>query len=427
MKRNIYQTVWVVIIMIIVTTACGNSSSEEPLMTNKGPLQSFVIQCGSSYFRRAIDQTTHTISLSGIHYSTDITGIDYQLVEGATIVPNPKEVSTWKKTQEFTVSTADGEKVVYTVNLPDLTEASGGKVVIGYLPANEFDAQSDNIRWEYLTHVNISFAHVKADGTLNTNEVLSSRLSEIRAKAHEHGVQVLISINKNSSGEFRTAISSETTRNALAQNIVAFTKANQLDGFDIDYEDYDNWNAVSLVAFAKALHEAKEENMLMTCAVICWQRYTSEWQQYFDYINIMSYDRVMGGNNTTPGQHATYESFVSDLNHWATTEQAPRSKIVGGLPFYGYSWDSEVGKDNVGAVRFQGVIAHFTTKGYTAEEIADADQISKTYYNGRPTIRKKCQYVMNRGFGGVMIWQLFQDAKQEDLKLIKVVGEEIIK
>lgn len=427
MTRNIYQTIWAVIIMIIVTTACGSSSSEEPLITNKGPLQSFVIQCGSSYFRRAIDQTTHIISLSGIHYSTDITGIDYQLVEGATIVPNPKEVSTWKKTQEFTVSTADGEKVVYIVNLPDLTEASGGKVVIGYLPANEFDAQSDNIRWEYLTHVNISFAHVKADGTLNTDKVPASKLSEIRAKAHEHGVQVLISINKNSSGEFRTAINNETTRNTLAQNIVAFTKTNQLDGFDIDYEDYDNWNAASLVAFAKALHEAKEEDMLMTCAVICWQRYTSEWQQYFDYINIMSYDRVMGGSNTTPGQHATYESFVSDLNHWATTEQAPRSKIVGGLPFYGYSWDSEIEKDNVGAVRFKGIIAHFTTKGYTAEEIADADQISKTYYNGRPTIRKKCQYVMDRGFGGVMIWQLFQDAKQEDLKLIKVVGEEIIK
>lgn len=427
MRRNIYQTVWAMIIMIIVATACGNSSSEEPLMTNKGPLQNFVIQCGNSYFRRVVDQTTHMISLSGIHYSTDVTGIDYQLVEGATIAPNPKEVTVWKKTQEFTVSTADGEEVVYTVNLPDLFEPTGGKVVIGYLPAYEFDAQSDNIRWEYLTHVNISFARAKADGTLNTDVVPASKLREIRAKAHKHGVQVLISINKNSPGEFRTAISNETTRNALAQNIVAFTKANQLDGFDIDYEDYDNWDTASLVAFAKALHEAKEEDMLMTCAVICWQRYTSEWQQYFDYINIMSYDNVMSGSNPNPGQHASYESFVSDLNHWATIEQTPRAKIVGGLPFYGYSWDSEVGKDEFGAVRFRGIIAHFTTKGYTAEEIADTDQISKTYYNGRPTIRKKCQYVMGGGFGGVMIWQLFQDAKQEELKLIKVIGEEIVK
>ncbi len=39
---------------------------------------------------------------------------------------------------------------------------------------------------------------------------------------------------------------------------------------------------------------------------------------------------------------------------------------------------------------------------------------------------KKCQYVMDNDFGGVMIWQLFQDAYQEELKLIKVVGEVIM-
>lgn len=430
MKKNIYQTVWAaMIIMLTVITACGNSSSEAPLVVNKGPLQGFVIQCGSSYFRRAIDQTTHMIGLSGIHYSTDITGVDYQLVEGATIVPNPKEVSTWKETQEFTVNTADGEKVVYTVNLPDLFEEpeKTSKVIIGYVTANEIDAQIDNIHWEYLTHVNVSFASVKADGTLNTDKVPPSTLNQIRDKAHEHGVKVLISINKNSSGEFRTAINNESVRDALVQNIIAFTKARQLDGFDIDYEDYDNWNNTSLVAFAKALHEAKEEDMLMTCAVICWLRYTSEWQQYFDYINIMSYGKIKGGSVDNPKQHASYEDFVSDLNHWVTIEKSPKSKIIGGLPFYGFSWDSDIEKDALGGVRFQKIITHFTGKGYTAEEIADADQITKTLYNGRPTIRRKCRYVMDNDFGGVMIWQLFQDAKQEELKLIKVVGEEIMK
>lgn len=432
MKANIYQMLWSMTVMVIVITACSNSSSDELITTNTDPLQSFVIQCGGSYYQSTIDQASRIISLGSIRTSSEITGVSYQLIEGATIIPDPKKISSWKKTQEFTVCTENGTKIVYTVNLPDLLEEleRGSKVVIGYIIANEWnmDNQSNNIHWEYLTHINVSFVHAKSDGTLNTSKVQADKLTQICTKAHERGIKVLISINKNSSGEFDAAISSEVTRNKLAQNIVKFTKENQLDGFDIDYEDYDNWNAASLVDFAKALYEAKEEDMLMTCAVITWKDYTSEWQQYFDYINIMSYDYVMGGNNnTTPGQHASYDKFVSALDYWLNKQKAPKSKIIGGLPFYGYSWDNNMSKDNIGAVHFSEIINHFVNQGYTVEEIADTDQISQTYYNGRPTIRKKCRYVVENDFGGVMIWQLFQDAEQEEYQLIKVVNEEMRK
>ena len=96
------------------------------------------------------------------------------------------------------------------VLLPELQEEpeTSHKVVIGYLPAHDFDfdAQFDNIHWEYLTHINVSFAHVKSDGTLNTDKVPENKLRQIRTKAKEHGVKVLISLNKNSNGEFAAAI-----------------------------------------------------------------------------------------------------------------------------------------------------------------------------------------------------------------------------
>ena len=184
MKRNIYQILWSMIVMVIVTTACSNSSSDELITTNTGPLQSFVIQCGGSYYQRTIDQVGRVISLSGIRASSEITGVSYQLIKGATIVPDPKKISRWEKTQEFTVSTEDGTKIVYTVNLPDLSEEpeKGSKVVIGYIIANDWDMNnpSNNIRWEYLTHVNVSFVHVKSDGTLNTSKVQADKLAEIR-------------------------------------------------------------------------------------------------------------------------------------------------------------------------------------------------------------------------------------------------------
>lgn len=411
-------------LMVSVCMSC--SDSDTVVGQSEAKIEQFTLQCGASNYRGSINDETKVIRISGITDRNQITGVNYQLSGGATISPDPQEIKRWEKEQQFVVTGSDSQTAVYKLLLPELQDEPvvASKVVIGYLPAHdwEFDDQFDNIRWEYLTHINISFAHAKSDGSLNVDKVPESKLSRICSKAKEHGVKVLISINKSSEGEFGAAIDNETTRNALAANIVKFTRDNGLDGFDIDYEDYNHWNTNSLVAFAKALHDAKDEEMLMTCAVICWKDYPSQWQEYFDYINIMSYDKVMGGTNPNPGQHASYDGFVKDVNHWVNAYQTPKSKIVGGLPFYGYSWDDEAGKDEVGAIRFHGILDHYG-KDNDIEEVADADQFGNTYYNGRPTIRRKCQYVMDNDFGGVMIWQLFQDAYQEELKLINVVGE----
>lgn len=411
-------------LMASICMSCDDNSNDATLGKPEAKIEQFTLQCGGTYYRGNINETSRTISISGITSRAAITGVKCQLAGGATISPNPQDIERWEKEQKFTVTSSDNQTAEYTLLLPELQyepELSSSKVVIGYLPASdwEYSTQFDKIHWEYLTHVNISFALVKSDGTLNTTRV-ATNIGQIRDKAHEQGVKVLISIAKNTAGEFTTAISNENTRNTLAANIVEFTRINQLDGFDIDYEEYTNWDAnfPSLLAFIRALYKAKDDDMLMTCAVGSrWLNYTTEWQQYFDYINLMSYDK--GSFTTTPVQHSSYDDFVADLAYWLNTNQTPKEKIVGGLPFYGYSWDEDVEKDDVRAVRYNGILAHF---GNTAE-VADSDMQSKTYYNGRPTIRKKCQYVMDEDFGGVMIWQLFQDAYEEDWKLINVVGE----
>lgn len=410
-------------LMATFCMGCDDNSNDATPGKPEAKIEQFTLQCGGTYYRGSINETSKVISISGITSRTAITGVKYLLSGGATISPNPQDIKRWEMEQKFTVTSSDNQIAEYTLLLPELQNEPepSSKVVIGYLPANdwEYNDQFDNIHWEYLTHINVSFALAKSDGTLNTDRV-ATNIRQIRDKAHAEGVKVLISIAKNTAGEFTTAISNETSRSALIANIIQFTRTNQLDGFDIDYEEYTNWNAnfPSLLAFIQALHAAKDENMLMTCAVGSrWLTYTEEWQQYFDYINLMSYDN--GSFTATPVQHSSFDDFVADLAYWLNTNLTPKEKIVGGLPFYGYSWDETVPKDEVRAVRYHGILKYF---GKTAE-VADSDVQSKTFYNGRVTIRKKCQYVMHEGFGGVMIWQLFQDAHEEDWKLINVVGE----
>lgn len=409
-------------LVLVLFICCSSQAEKQEIAVAR--LESFSIQCGATIYKGAIHQDTKQINISGIVNSKDITKVNYALSAGATIAPDPQSITSWKPMQTFTVTGADKLQAVYTVNLPDLKEETPEKVkavVIGYLPLSdhEFEAKYDQIKWKYLTHINTSFAHVKSDGSLNLAGV-QARIASVRDMAHSQGVKILISVAKNGKGEFTQAISSDVSRKALVNNILSFVRTYRLDGFDIDYEEYDNWNThlPNLLKFIEELHAGKDSEMLMTCAVVSrWLNYTNKWHTYFDYINLMSYDK--GAFTENPVQHASYDDYVADINYWLTTNETPKHKIVGGLPFYGYSWDEGIGVDASRAIRFCGVIGAF------GAEAADKDNVGKTYYNGRPTIAQKCRYAVENEIGGVMIWQLFQDAHENDLQLIEVVGREM--
>ena len=419
-------------IALLMMTLCISCSDSEAIAEVK--IKNIVLQCNNISYKGDINEVAKTICFNKITSGKLVTDVKYQLSEGASISPFPEEIIDWQDGQKFTVTGSDGRKVEYTILLPrrdeeDSPNPSKSKVVIGYLPIDDWEwSRVNEIPWKYLTHINISFASVKSDGTLNTNLIKNDRLTQIRSIAKQYGIKVLISFNKAGNKQFADAINNAVTRNTLVHNIVNFIKEKQVDGFDIDYEDYDYWDRNSLVAFAKELRKAKDEDMLMTCAVICWKDYSADWQQYFDYINLMSYDYTSKYSSPNePKQHASYELFVRDLERWANEKayKAPKTKIVGGLPFYGISWDTACpGDPGSGQIRFNTILDHFQ-KSHSIESVANEDRTGDVIYNGRNTIRKKCRYVAENKYAGVMIWQLLQDAHQAEWKLLDVIGEEM--
>lgn len=305
------------------------------------------------------------------------------------------------------------------------TDTTGQKVIIGYILLNDHSGNElfPLLEWKYLTHINASFAKVKADGTLNTTDV-QKKIKEVRKTAHRHGVKALISIARNTKGEFSAAIANPESRKKAAKEIINFVRTNKLDGFDIDYEEHDNTsdneNFRSLLAFVKELHANKDKDMLMTCAVYGrWLYYGTEWSQYFDYINVMSYDGKNVFSATHPVQHASFEDFEKDLSNWSENLKVPRNKLIGGVPFYGFMWEKNEKKKGK-SVRYSDILTRW------GNQAADTDEIEgRIYYNGRPTIRQKCNFIKENNYGGVMIWQLFHDTHNDHspLKLIKVIGE----
>lgn len=289
--------------------------------------------------------------------------------------------------------------------------------VVGYImDDNKFDQKFSDLRWDYLTHLNVAFMLIGPNGELK-DDGIKQRLPEITETAHQNNVKVLISLQSDGDG-FYKAVKNPLVRKKLAQNIIDYVKANNLDGFDLDYELYDHI-CPELVLFAKEIHKVKSRKMLQTCAVPCFNPtkeggYTDKWHKYFDFINMMAYDAT--GPWAQEGPHAPFQQMVDGVKTWTKTLKVPHKKLVIGLPFYGWSWD----KENVMSFTYEQILSDHAGKITLNDDI-----IGRIYFNGETTIRKKCRYVIDEKLGGVMIWQLFYDAENGNKKLLKAINEEL--
>lgn len=412
------------ILLFILTGIMGVSCSEtnEPESPDKG-LLSFTLKVGNKGYQAVIHPDTHEVTIGGIEYASTITNISYQLSSGASISPEPAtRLESWGKEEVFTISLPDGENIDYRIILNDYKgyEPEGAKsegLVIGYIMADEYASQKSMIRWEYLTHVIVSFLYVHEDGTMDESTV-NPCIAEIVKTAHEHNVKVLVSLQSDALNGFAQAVQTPVSRTKLVNDAISFARKHGVDGIDIDYELY-SFIGPNVLAFVQELYAQKGDDLLQTCAVAQWDAgYTTEWHRSFDYINLMTYDNT--GHWGAEGQHSSYEQALDGVRKWNTDLQAPLSKLVLGLPFYGYTWDTFDGWVTPTAVRYSQIFAL-----YPNANVANLDQVGRTYYNGKPTIQRKCRYVKDTGLAGVMIWQLFQDTNSPETSLMQVIGDEM--
>ena len=81
------------------------------------PLERLTLSVGDYIYHAAINQETHTATVGAIKYGGQVSRADYKLADGATISPDPSELTgNWPEIQDFTV-TCGGEETVYTVVL----------------------------------------------------------------------------------------------------------------------------------------------------------------------------------------------------------------------------------------------------------------------------------------------------------------------
>lgn len=259
---------------------------------------------------------------------------------------------------------------------------------------------ADIIPYDKLTHINYSFLTPKADGTFNPINN-GWKLKQIVKDAHEHDVRVSISVGGwGWDAQFEEMAANPETRSAFVQNLKAFVEEYQLDGVDMDWEYPDpGQSSRNFLTLIQELRAAMPDKLLTTAVVSHGDEHglgiPAESFQYFDFVNIMTYDGP---------DHGTMEQFERGLSYWRE-RGLPKEKIVMGVPFYG---DPNM------------PYSKLVKADPAAAQTDTFDYYGTTYhYNGIPTIQTKTRMAMDNA-GGIMFWVLDHDA-QGDLSLVNAI------
>jgi|GEM_PF-1883713 len=299
--------------------------------------------------------------------------------------------------------------------LPEVLFAQGA--VIGYAEYRNYapyNAPPTAAQLDRLTHVIAFSVYPNTDGTLNTSTV-PTWLSTLVTNAHAKGVKVSISVGGGGRSANFVSATNSTYRGTFVTQIVSFVNQYYLDGVDINWE-YPGLDAqgnpkkpqsVQIAEWNQCialLNDLKNHQQLQSKRIsIALPAYSptpgpaSEWfypnqttpipQQIWnkvDAIHLMTYDDPNWPTHSDP------EKSKEHIDEWANLVPASgmtlyKENLFLGCAFHGYYINSTY---------------YANGKAYS-EGATDSDNTT--------SLPIKINHCYDKGYGGVMIWQLAYD------------------
>ncbi len=204
--------------------------------------------------------------------------------------------------------------------------------------------------------------------------------------ARSHNLKVVPSLFTVSSWLNHRILTDENTSARTIDHIVSYTIVEGYDGFDLDLENVAPDDRPALTDFVGTLADAlHEQGKILTLAVPAKERDVTEgWSGAFDYaalgaradlVTIMAYE--YRGPFSGPGSVAPF-AWVQRVARFATA-QIPPDRVLLGLAFYGYDWNTTSGgARSIGYAQFAAL-----AERYSAPVDFDLEQRSLSFtYEG---------------------------------------------
>jgi chitinase len=305
---------------------------------------------------------------------------------------------------------------IETQETPIIDSSAEDIRVVGYITHWKFESLP-GIRLEELTHLIWQGVEVTS-GTDPTLRVSGSadwqQIPEAVAAAHGAGIKAMVSlIGHWNQTDLNKIWKSSKLREKLIENLIDMVETYNLDGIDLDNEGTCDPATYSL--FIKELYEAiaplgKMISLAGSPYGACIEKGAS---RYLDFINLMTYD--MGKGKGYP-YHSTLEESVQALDLWADNG-IPKEKLLMGIPFYGRD-------AHVNAFEYQWIVEKYNPNPDQNEMSEPTAVGGKIWWNGIDLVKQKVQYVIENGFGGVMVYEVGIDSPG-NFSLLEAIFEEL--
>ncbi len=304
-----------------------------------------------------------------------------------TATNSPTLTNTWTKTNTTAPTST------FTAVPPPATH------LVGYLPdyGGNFATFATTLNWSKMTHLNICFVNPPTcNGTCTGGSNMNFSLGQTDADiatlvnaAHAHGVKVLASIGGAGGDAQIVQFYNAGLSSQLVSSLNTWVTNHNLDGVDLDIEQPNNVGANYSTFAQDCINTFHSQGKLVTAATaqyISQGNMSTATLESFDFLNVMVYD-----NLSLCQQAVSYYSSVGE----------PKNKIVLGVPFFGSSGGNEP--------TWAQIVAAYPNAG------ASNSVSGGSLYNGAVItyvgFTEMAQETQLGGqYGGVMIWDLSQDA-----------------
>jgi GH18 family chitinase len=242
------------------------------------------------------------------------------------------------------------------------------------------------------------------DGRLDDEKVDAPTLRLLGSLRRESGCRLLLCVGGGERSQgFPPMATDAARRRAFVRQLTDYCREHGFSGVDYDWEHPEG--DAQLAAYADLLEETKSRlgaDGLVTIAQSPWRDYGRRIYEIVDRVHVMSY------NHKFP--HGRLQAAEDDVQRMVDFG-CPREKLLLGLPFYG--------RNQRGESRTYADLAN------TDSPVAGNDLVRGYALNGKATVQAKTRFAIDSGLGGVMVWELGQDARDPELSLLETIRREV--
>ncbi len=333
------------------------------------------------------------------------------------------------------------------------------KVVYGYLPY--WNIQTFTLQPE-VTHLAYFSLGILADGSLQQQQTdgaepgfsrfKSDTFLEIANAAEKQNTAVELVLTQFDAADITAFLTSETAQNKLFDSLDSVLLAQPVSGISIDIELNGTPSPAlrtGLTKFMTSLREhldSRYENIHLSIALYAsasedtgiWD--ISALSEVSDYLIVMAYDFHRKGSAQAGPVAPLFggkKFWDTDINHHLQNfiKKVPSKKLLLGIPFYGYEWQTTSRDAQSHTFPDTGSTASIARvqellkkkKELKVEEHWNADALSPylsyvedgqtfvIYYEDSRSISYKLDFVNQLDLGGIAIWALGYEGQSREL------------